>query len=76
MKKMTTRTHSPTLPVFVPTNGWPTFSMISQAIAVRRQRLALRSLDDNALADIGISKAQAIAESKRSVWDVPANWRR
>lgn len=73
---MTTRTHSPTLPVFVPTNGWPTFSMISQAIAVRRQRLALRSLDDNALSDIGLTKAQAEAESKRPIWDVPANWRR
>ncbi len=73
---MTTRTHSPTLPVFVPTNGWPNLSIISQAIAVRRQRLALRSLGDVALADIGITKAQAEAESKRPIWDVPANWHR
>ena len=73
---MTTRTHSPTLPVFVPTNGWPTFSMISQAIAVRRQRLALRSLDEDALADIGKTKAQAIAESRRPAWHVPVYWRR
>ena len=73
---MTTRTHSPTLPVFVPTNGWPTFSTITQAIAVRRQRLALRSLSNESLADIGITKAQAHAESKRPIWDVPINWRR
>ena len=73
---MTARTDTPNLPAFVPTNGWPTISFMSQAIAVRRQRLALRSLDDDALADIGITKSQAEAESKRPVWDVPANWRR
>ena len=73
---MTTRTNIPTLPIFVPTNGWPSFSVISQALAVRRQRLALRSLDENMLSDIGVTKAQAEAESSRPIWDVPTNWRR
>ena len=41
---------------------------------IQRQRLA--SLDDHALADIGLSRDEALAEASRSPWDVPANWRR
>lgn len=39
------------------------------------QRQQLASLDDAALADIGLSRAQALAEAGRPLWDVPANWR-
>lgn len=39
----------------------------------RRQRGALARLDDAGLADIGLTRDQAIAEASR--WDVPTNWR-
>jgi uncharacterized protein YjiS (DUF1127 family) len=34
----------------------------------RRQRQALMQLDDRMLADIGISKAQAVEEAKKPFW--------
>jgi uncharacterized protein YjiS (DUF1127 family) len=43
--------------------------------ATRRQRLALSQLDAAALADIGVTAAQAKAESLRPVWDVTPSWR-
>lgn len=45
-------------------------------LAAWRQRRALRRLDDAALKDIGITRAQAIAEADLIFWDVPANWRK
>lgn len=50
----------------------PTFSDLA---ALRRQRKALARLDDNALSDIGLTRADAQTEAKRSVWDVPCSWR-
>jgi uncharacterized protein YjiS (DUF1127 family) len=52
------------------------FSVAMQAFALHRQRQALRRLDDRALADIGISRAEAEQEAARPIWDVPATWRR
>lgn len=52
------------------------FSHISHLISVARQRHALRDLSDAQLSDIGITRAQALAESKRSAWDAPRGWRR
>lgn len=40
-----------------------------------QSRQALRSLDDAALQDIGISAQEAHSESRRAFWDVPATWR-
>lgn len=39
------------------------------AIELRVQRNRLARLDDRMLADIGISRTTATAESKRSMWD-------
>lgn len=44
--------------------------------AVWCQRQALKSLDADALDDIGVTRAQAEAEAKRPVWDAPQAWRR
>ncbi|UWQ93299.1 DUF1127 domain-containing protein [Rhodobacteraceae bacterium M382] len=44
------------------------------ALAVARQRRALKKLDAAALDDIGITKAQAEAESSRLAWDAPDHW--
>lgn len=47
---------------------------IRDALALRRQRVALLSLDDRALADIGLDRDLAAAEAARPLWDVPAHW--
>ena len=43
--------------------------------AVWRQRQALKKLDDRALNDIGVSRAQASIEADRPIWDAPETWR-
>jgi|FLOH01.1.fsa_nt_gi uncharacterized protein YjiS (DUF1127 family) len=55
---------------------WSLLAALKIMLATRRQRAALRVLDDNALADMGLNRAQADAEAARPVWDVPAGWRR
>jgi uncharacterized protein YjiS (DUF1127 family) len=47
---------------------------LSQAYGLWHQRQALRRLDDAALRDIGVSRAQAEAEARRPVWDKPLYW--
>lgn len=44
-------------------------------LAVWRQRQVLKNLDDRMLRDIGLTRAQALAESRRPVWDAPESWR-
>jgi uncharacterized protein YjiS (DUF1127 family) len=51
------------------------FAKLRLAYQVHTQRQKLAVLDDAALADIGLSRAEALAEASRSLWDVPANWR-
>ena len=51
-------------------------SLLGLAIAARKQRDALKRLDQSALRDLGLTQAEADAESSRSIWDVPASWRR
>ncbi|MEH6775110.1 MAG: DUF1127 domain-containing protein [Cereibacter changlensis] len=46
------------------------------ALVARRQRLQLARLDAAALADIGLTPAQARAEADRPLWDVPSTWLR
>jgi len=40
-----------------------------------QQRQVLKSLDDAALADIGISARDAQKEAAKPIWDVPQTWR-
>lgn len=49
---------------------------LMQMIALWRQRSALREMDDAQLCDLGLSRAEADAEARRPVWDVPAHWQR
>ena len=49
---------------------------LSTRLALWKSRRALAKLDDRALADIGISRADADREAQLTVWDVPANWKR
>ncbi len=47
---------------------------LTAAMAVARQRRALRKLDAAALNDIGLTQAQVDAESRRMAWDAPDHW--
>ncbi|MDF1717525.1 MAG: DUF1127 domain-containing protein [Antarcticimicrobium sp.] len=49
---------------------------LGHLVGVWRQRQALRSLDDRALRDIGVSRDAARAEARRPIWDAPETWRR
>jgi len=51
------------------------FATLRLAYATHRQRQKLALLDDAALTDIGLTRAQALTEANRPLWDVPANWR-
>ena len=46
------------------------------ALSVWRQRQHLKSLDDAALADLGLSYREAAAEARRPIWDVPGYWQK
>ncbi len=65
---MTALTHTRTPPV----RHAPRLATV---IALYRSRRALASLDDTALADIGLTAAEARAESRRALWDMPRAWR-
>ncbi|MDU8929580.1 DUF1127 domain-containing protein [Alisedimentitalea sp. MJ-SS2] len=47
----------------------------STLLSLRRQRSRLARLDAKALADIGLTRDEAMTEAKRPIWDVPATWR-
>lgn len=47
------------------------FARLRKMLAVRRQRLTLRELDERALADIGLTREAARAEANRPLWDLP-----
>ena len=48
---------------------------LSSLMSLRRQRAQLAKLDEKALADVGLTHGEALSESNRPFWDVPANWR-
>lgn len=50
------------------------FHRLLDMIAVGKQRRDLARLDDRALEDIGVSRAQAESEAARPAWDVPHHW--
>jgi uncharacterized protein YjiS (DUF1127 family) len=44
--------------------------------ALSRSRRGLARLDDHLLQDIGLTRAEALAEAERPVWDAPSHWKR
>jgi len=50
-------------------------SLVRSALAAHRQRQFLARLDDRTLADIGLTRDEALTEAERPMWDIPANWR-
>lgn len=74
---MNAKTYSSTpMPCREVSAGLPLLTALRLGLTVRRQRAALRKLDDAALHDLGLSRAQAESEAARPVWDAPARWRR
>jgi len=61
-----TLTHAPCRPARI--GRISVFSLMS----LYRQRRALASLSAARLQDLGLTRAQALAESRRSLWDIPA----
>jgi uncharacterized protein YjiS (DUF1127 family) len=49
---------------------------ITFALTALRQRQHLARLDSAALADIGLTRDDALSEAARPLWDVPVAWRR
>ncbi|WP_435530891.1 DUF1127 domain-containing protein [Pseudotabrizicola alkalilacus] len=49
-------------------------TLVRSALAAHRQRQFLARLDDRTLADIGLTRDQAVTEAERPMWDIPANW--
>ena len=60
----------------VPRSNTSVFGFVVDMIALASQRRALRTLDDAALRDMGISAKEAQTEATRPIWDLPQNWRR
>lgn len=50
------------------------FTGIGSLMKVWSQRQSLNRLDDAALNDIGLARAEAETEARRSFWDVPEPW--
>jgi uncharacterized protein YjiS (DUF1127 family) len=48
---------------------------LGQTLALRRQRSQLMTLDDHLLNDIGLTRATAMTEAQRPLWDAPTRWR-
>ncbi|MBR9863231.1 MAG: DUF1127 domain-containing protein [Rhodobacteraceae bacterium] len=51
------------------------FRRLADAFHLRSQRLRLMQLTDQQLADIGLTRADAEAEARRSLWDAPSHWK-
>ena len=49
------------------------FSVAVQVLGVLRQRRQLATMPNSQLADIGITREQAMTEAARPFWDLPAN---
>lgn len=50
------------------------WARLRNMMTLRRERQQLRALDDHILADIGVTRAQALQESRKTPWDAPHHW--
>ena len=47
---------------------------VTNMVQLSKERRALAALDADTLADIGISRSDAMAEASRTAWDAPDYW--
>ncbi|MEO1238516.1 MAG: DUF1127 domain-containing protein [Pseudomonadota bacterium] len=72
---MTTRTTTlfrPTVPLRRRTG---IIAKISSLLALFSERRRLADMPDHMLKDLGITRQEAEAEARRSIWDSPSHWR-
>ncbi len=50
------------------------WTRLTSAGSLWRQRQALAAMPDHMLDDLGISRADAMAEAAKPMWDVPQHW--
>jgi uncharacterized protein YjiS (DUF1127 family) len=43
--------------------------------SLARSRRSLGRLDDHLLQDIGLTRAEAMAEAERAIWNAPRHWK-
>lgn len=75
---MTTLTHTPRTALF-PVLLTARMGVLDRLLAlqtIRRERIALADMDASRLADIGVSRDAARAETRRAAWDAPERWTR
>ena len=61
------------LPTAIPLGIWPNWPsavwrLLCQVVELRRQRRALLDLDDRQLADVGVTREQALQEASKLFW--------
>lgn len=54
---------------------FPFRASLTRMFGIWRQRRTLKALDEDALRDIGVTRAEAEAEANRPIWDAPDTWR-
>ncbi len=57
-------------------SGGGLVARLMQAMGLWQQRRKLAEMDDAQLRDIGLTRAEALEEAEKPLWDVPANWLR
>ncbi|WP_232830689.1 DUF1127 domain-containing protein [Tropicimonas sp. IMCC34011] len=50
------------------------FRTLFDLFALGRQRRELSGLDESRLADLGLTRHEAMQEASRPIWDVPSSW--
>ena len=59
---------------FAPLRVRSPLTWLLRADALYRQRRTLAEMEPHRLADIGVTRHEAEAESARPVWDAPESW--
>lgn len=74
-RKMRSQFLTPAAPMSLHRRRHSLLARLAAALSLWHQRRALARLDDVRLADLGLTRAQAQAESARPFWDAPLHWR-
>ena len=70
MEEMATFTHLNTRTVTTPRPQFAILGWLFTLMAVSRSRTKLAELDDALLNDIGVTRAEALKEAQRPIWDL------